>query len=143
MMIHSFNQKGQMAVGSFQTALSIEGHRTEVLFHVIDAPTTYNALLGRPWLHANYIVPSTLHQCFKFYKGGKQDREQADPNPFTEAEAHLADAKFNFSTKCTPSPIVKDLVRPTISEPSEARSELTEENTERDVGSTETEVTEE
>ncbi|GAA0143851.1 hypothetical protein LIER_04437 [Lithospermum erythrorhizon] len=39
-------------------------------FHVIDAKTTYNMLLGRPWIHSNNIVPSTLHQCFKYSKDG-------------------------------------------------------------------------
>jgi len=23
-------------------------------------------MLGRPWIYANWIVPSTLHQCFKY-----------------------------------------------------------------------------
>jgi len=27
---------------------------------------SYNLLLGRPWIHANWIVPSTLHPCFKY-----------------------------------------------------------------------------
>ena len=33
--------------------------------YVIDADTSYNLLLGRSWIHANWIVPSILHQCFK------------------------------------------------------------------------------
>jgi hypothetical protein len=32
-------------------------------------------LLGRPWIHANGIVPSTLHQCFKYVdKNGQVQR---------------------------------------------------------------------
>ena len=38
------------------------------LFHVIDAKTSYNVLLGRPWLHENGVILLTLHQCFKFYR---------------------------------------------------------------------------
>ena len=34
--------------------------------YVIDADTSYNMLLRRPWIHANWIVPSTLQQCFKY-----------------------------------------------------------------------------
>jgi len=37
-----------------------------VTCYVIDANTSYNLLLGWPWIHANWIVPSTLHQCFKY-----------------------------------------------------------------------------
>jgi len=34
--------------------------------YLIDAYMSYNLLLGWPWIHANWIVPSTLHQCFKY-----------------------------------------------------------------------------
>ena len=40
------------------------------LFHVIDAKTSYNVLLRRPWLHQNGVILLTLHQCFKFYREG-------------------------------------------------------------------------
>ena len=40
--------------------------KTEVTCYVIDAETSYNLLLGRPWIHRNIIVPSTLHQCMKY-----------------------------------------------------------------------------
>ncbi|XP_030940238.1 uncharacterized protein LOC115965196 [Quercus lobata] len=67
--------------------------KSNVLFHVIDAKTTYNMLLGRPWIHENGIVPSTLHQCFKFFQNGIK-KVDADLKPFAETEAHFADAKF-------------------------------------------------
>ena len=34
--------------------------------YVIDVDTSHNLLLGRPWIHTNWIVPSTLHQCFNY-----------------------------------------------------------------------------
>lgn len=33
---------------------------------VIDAPSTYNAIMGRPWLHTMKVIPSTLHQKSDF-----------------------------------------------------------------------------
>src|SRR5450432_800293 len=44
--------------------LDIEGFETDVEFHVVDIPASFNLLLGRPWLHRSDImaVPSTLHQ---------------------------------------------------------------------------------
>ena len=63
------------------------------LFHVIDTKTSYNVLLGRPWLHENGVIPSTLHQCFKFYKGGVK-KVEADTKPFKEVESYFVDAKF-------------------------------------------------
>ena len=66
---------------------------SNVLFHVIDAKITYNMLLGRPWIHGNGIVSSTLHQCFKYLQSGIK-KVNADLKPFAEIEAHFADAKF-------------------------------------------------
>ncbi|CAL2276467.1 unnamed protein product [Prunus armeniaca] len=67
--------------------------RSNNLFHVIDAKTSYNLLLRRSWVHENGIVPSTLHQCFKFYRGGVK-KILGDVKPFNEAESYFADAKF-------------------------------------------------
>ena len=49
-------------MGTISLVLKLDTLSTYVKFHVIDAATSYNALLGRPWLHDNQIVPSTLHQ---------------------------------------------------------------------------------
>jgi len=51
------------------TTMIIYGFNAESshpLGNIIDADTSYNLLLGRTWIHANWIVPSTLHQCFKY-----------------------------------------------------------------------------
>ncbi|KAK4382777.1 hypothetical protein Sango_2839700 [Sesamum angolense] len=69
LMIQGFNQGGQRAVGIIEQ-LTMEDMVSSALFHVIDAKTSYNMLLGRPWLHENEVVPSTWHQCFKYYRDG-------------------------------------------------------------------------
>ena len=94
LVIQGFNQGGQRAIGLIYLELIIGELKSNVLFHVIDAKTTYNMLLGRPWIHENGIVPSTLHQCFKFFQNGIK-KVNADLKPFAETEAHyFADAKF-------------------------------------------------
>ena len=93
LVIQGFNQGGQRAIGLIHLELIIGELKSNVLFHVIDAKTTYNMLLGRPWIHENGIVPSTLHQCFKFFQNGIK-KVDADLKPFAETEAHFADAKF-------------------------------------------------
>ncbi|KAA0062738.1 uncharacterized protein E5676_scaffold523G00190 [Cucumis melo var. makuwa] len=67
--------------------------KASALFHVIDLRTTYKLLLGRPWIHGNGVVTSTLHQCFKFYQDGVK-KVEADSNPFLKAESHFVGAKF-------------------------------------------------
>ncbi|KAK4400663.1 hypothetical protein Sango_1172400 [Sesamum angolense] len=55
-----------MAVGIIRMQLTMEDIVSSALFHVLDAKTSYNIFLGRPWLHENAVVPSTWHQCFKY-----------------------------------------------------------------------------
>ncbi|KAM1789817.1 hypothetical protein ACFX12_033939 [Malus domestica] len=93
LLIQGFNQGGQRAMGMIRVEITIGELKSSTIFHVIDARTSYGLLLGRPWIHANGVVPSTLHQRLKFY------REEVkviygDTKPFTEAESHFTDAKF-------------------------------------------------
>lgn len=62
-IIQGFNQRGQEAMGTIRLTLKLGDWFTRVKFYVIDADTSYWALLGRPWIHQNGVVPSTLHQC--------------------------------------------------------------------------------
>jgi len=98
LMIQGFNQGGQNAIGKIRLAMHMEDMESNALFHVIDAKTTYNMLLGRPWIHENGIISSTLHQCFKYCRDGQVRKIMADTDPFTIAEAHFADAKFYFKS---------------------------------------------
>ncbi|KAL0325376.1 UNVERIFIED_CONTAM: hypothetical protein Sradi_5106900 [Sesamum radiatum] len=74
-MIQGFNQEGQRAVGIIRIQLTMEDMVSSALFHVVDAKTSYNMLLGRPWLHQNAVVPSTWHQCFKYCRNGIVKRD--------------------------------------------------------------------
>ncbi|KAH0746046.1 hypothetical protein KY285_007703 [Solanum tuberosum] len=102
LMIQGFNQGGQRSIGTVKIDLTIGELQSSVWLHVIDAKTSYNSFLGRLWVHENKVIPSTYHQCLKCYEDGVVKRIIVDDNPFTEAEAHFADAKFylkKYSTK--------------------------------------------
>ncbi|GAA0143544.1 hypothetical protein LIER_35760 [Lithospermum erythrorhizon] len=60
---------------------------------VIDSKVTYNVLLGRPWIHSSNVVPSTLHQCLKYYKDGSKKAIKTDEDPITVEESHFTDEK--------------------------------------------------
>ena len=36
------------------------------LFQVLRIPTSFNLLLGRPWIHRIEAIPSSIHQKVKF-----------------------------------------------------------------------------
>ena len=99
--IHGFNQNTQRTIGSVTLSLRFGDLTTKAKFYVIDADTSYKALLGRPWLHENHVVPSTLHQCIKYVKDGNQRRIDGDVQPFAVHEAELQDAKYFFNTLTT------------------------------------------
>ena len=41
------------------------------LFQVLKIPTSFNLLLGRPWIHQAGAIPSSLHQKVKFIYEGR------------------------------------------------------------------------
>lgn len=61
--IQGFNQSGQRSLGVIHLKVELGEFVTIVRFHVIDSRTSYNMLLGRPWLHENAVIPSSLYQC--------------------------------------------------------------------------------
>ena len=93
-MIQGFNQGGQRAIGKIRLHMLIGGMESSAFFHVIDAKTTYRVLIGRPWLHKYGVVPSTYHQCVKYFQDRQVKKIVADHKPFTVAKSHFADTKF-------------------------------------------------
>ncbi|KAG2276578.1 hypothetical protein Bca52824_059133 [Brassica carinata] len=54
------------SLGLNELAVTAGEIRKIVEFIVIDRPSPFNAILGRPWLYNMKAVPSTYHQCLKF-----------------------------------------------------------------------------
>lgn len=75
-------------MGSIVLRLKINDLDTEAKFYVINTDTSYRVLLGRPWLHDNWVVPSTLHQCFKYFKDGQERKVAGDLQPFSIFESY-------------------------------------------------------
>ncbi|KAL2532074.1 Uncharacterized protein Adt_05425 [Abeliophyllum distichum] len=93
-MIQGFNQKGQRAIGMIRLKLQTGELNSLALFHVIDAKTSYELLLGRVWRHETGVVPSTWHQCFKYSRDGEVKFVVAESKPFLKEKSYFADAKF-------------------------------------------------
>ena len=60
-MIYGFNAGSSHPLGKIRLRCRIGDLKSEVTCHIIDANMSYNLLLGRPWIHANWIAPSALH----------------------------------------------------------------------------------
>jgi len=80
-------------MGKIKLKCQIGNLRSEVMCYVIDADTLYNLLLGRPWIHRNSIVPSTLHQVMKYVDGDEKVRMLiADRHLFKRVEKYFTDS---------------------------------------------------
>jgi hypothetical protein len=93
-IIHGFNQNSQKALGAITLNLQCGSLKAPTKFYVIDAETSYRALLSRPWLHSNQVIPSTLHQCLKYIEDDKQKRIDGDVKPFGVHEIKFIDAQY-------------------------------------------------
>ena len=61
--------------------------------YVIDADTSYNLLLERPWIHRNAIIPSTLYQVMKYVGGDEKVRTLiSQRHPFKGVENYFTDS---------------------------------------------------
>ena len=52
--------------GQISLPVNMEGKEVVVAFIVVNSFSPYTAILGRPWIHAMGVVPSTLHVKVKF-----------------------------------------------------------------------------
>ncbi|KAJ9535060.1 hypothetical protein OSB04_un001867 [Centaurea solstitialis] len=69
-----FNGDTTSTLGEIVVPVFAKGINKQTKFNVIDCPSAYNAILGRPWIHDMKAVPSTYHQKIKFPSSwGSQD----------------------------------------------------------------------
>ena len=57
-------------MGTLEIELLIGPTTFPTLFQVLRIPTSFNLLLGRPWIHRAGAILSSLHQKVKFIHDG-------------------------------------------------------------------------
>ncbi|XP_038701920.1 uncharacterized protein LOC119998656 [Tripterygium wilfordii] len=61
-----FNGEVSHSMGEVVLPIYAPGLNKQTRFSIVDSPSAYNAILGRPWLHAIRAVPSTYHQILRY-----------------------------------------------------------------------------
>ncbi|XP_030497845.2 uncharacterized protein LOC115713502 [Cannabis sativa] len=61
-----FSGESAVARSFIQLPVYANGVNKLVKFLIVDCPSAYNAILGRPWIHAMKAVASSYHQVIKF-----------------------------------------------------------------------------
>ncbi|KAJ8644366.1 hypothetical protein MRB53_006114 [Persea americana] len=91
--IHRYDGHGSRALGKIKIKCQIGDMTAHPVCYVVEACTTYSLLLGRPWIHEKHVVPSTLHQCFKYTDSNLTVRRQfVDKKPIQGARVYCSDA---------------------------------------------------
>ncbi|KAG5544329.1 hypothetical protein RHGRI_016922 [Rhododendron griersonianum] len=62
--VRAYDNTRRDVTGTLMLPMTFGHYQTDVEFHVVNIPASFNLLLGRPWMHRPNImaVPSTLHQ---------------------------------------------------------------------------------
>ena len=76
-------------MGTLSTHVMIRPVRYSILFQVLRIQSSFNQLLGRPWIHKAGAIPSSLHQKLKFIHKGRIITIQSDRDVVTSSEPVL------------------------------------------------------
>src|ERR1043165_5395388 len=69
-VVKAYDNTRREVLGMVTLEILIGPVRIPTPFQVINVATSFNLLLGQPWLHSNKAIPSSLHQKLKFpYEG--------------------------------------------------------------------------
>ena len=76
-------------MGTLTTHVMIGPVRYSMLFQVLRIQSSFNLLLGHPWIHEAGAIPSSLHQMTKFIHEGRIITIQSDKDVVTSFESVL------------------------------------------------------
>ncbi|XP_031262796.1 uncharacterized protein LOC116120964 [Pistacia vera] len=65
-LLVGFSSEQKYTIGEIILPIYAGGVNKQTIFLVIDCPSPYNAILGRPWIYDMRAVPSTFHQTIRF-----------------------------------------------------------------------------
>ena len=71
-VLSGFNGATKLTVGDITFPVKAGPVTQQVLFSVVEDLGPYNAILGRAWLHAMKMVPSTYHQTISYLTASGQ-----------------------------------------------------------------------
>ncbi|PKI56842.1 hypothetical protein CRG98_022800 [Punica granatum] len=70
-IVRAFDGSKRVVNGETDLLIDIGPCSFFVTFQILEILNAFSLLLGRPWIHATSVVPSSLHQKLKFFIEGK------------------------------------------------------------------------
>ncbi|RVW24845.1 Retrovirus-related Pol polyprotein from transposon 297 [Vitis vinifera] len=87
--VRAYDSTRREVMGTLEIELLIGPATFVAVFQVLRIPTSFNLLLGRPWIHRAGAIPSSLHQKVKFIHGDQVVVVQSVGDMFIAAEPVL------------------------------------------------------
>lgn len=81
--VHGFDIVPRESLGIVILVIKVGPMILVTPIYVMPNHLNYNILLGRPWIHAMKVVPSTLHRTIKFIYNNEIHIIKVDPNPYS------------------------------------------------------------
>lgn len=79
-IIRAYDDSKKPVVGTFKVVVTMGDIESVIEFTVLDIPSTFALLVGRPLFHPIGGIPSTMHQNIKFPLNGKVVTIPAETN---------------------------------------------------------------
>ena len=87
--VRAYDGTQRTVMVTLTTHVMIGPVRYSILFQVLRIQSSFNLLLGRPWIHEADAIPSSLHQKVKFIHEGRIITVQSDKDVVTYFEPVL------------------------------------------------------
>eukprot|EP00261_Vitis_vinifera_P033576 XP_019074819.1 PREDICTED: uncharacterized protein LOC109122449 [Vitis vinifera] len=87
--VRAYDSTKREVMGTLMIDLQIGPATFSTLFQVLRIPTSFNLLLGRPWIHVAGAIPSSLHQKVKFIHDGQVITVRSTRDVFVASEPVL------------------------------------------------------
>ena len=88
-IVKAYDEPQRTVLGTLNTHVIIGPVIYSILFQVLRIQSSFNLLLGRPWIHEAGAIPSSLHQKVKFIHEGRIITIQSDRDVITSSEPVL------------------------------------------------------
>ena len=88
-VVRAYDGTQRTVMGTLTAHVMIGPVRYSMLFQVLRIQSSFNLLLGRPWIHKVGAIPSSLHQKVKFIHAGRIITIQFDRDIVTSSELVL------------------------------------------------------
>ncbi|RVW84684.1 Transposon Tf2-2 polyprotein [Vitis vinifera] len=87
--VRAYDGTQRTVMGTLSTHVMIGPVSYSIVFQVLRIQSSFNLLLGRPWIHEAGVIPSSLHQKVKFIHEGRIITIQSDRDIITSSEPVL------------------------------------------------------